>query len=85
MTLHVQKATVLPVNSTECLAMAQGCCSHGRHMDCKQHIWDWDRQKLACSCTIDNTAKFNNTRQFSSSHCCHGAQTIFATIHADIA
>lgn len=54
MTRHVQKATVLSANSTEWLAVAQGCCSHGTHMDCEQHIWDWDRQRLACSCAIDN-------------------------------
>lgn len=48
------EATVMSVNSVECLAAAQCCCSHGRHMVCEQHIWDWDRQGLACSCTIDN-------------------------------
>lgn len=48
------KATIMSVNSAEWLAAAQGCCSDGRHMDCKQHIWDRDRQGLACSSTIDD-------------------------------
>lgn len=52
MTLRVMQSLSCPL--TECLAAAQGCCSHGRHMDCEQHIWGWDRQGLACSCTIHN-------------------------------
>lgn len=55
------EATVMSVNSAACLAVAQGCCSHGRHIVCEQHIWDWDRQGLACSCNYNMPSSTTHT------------------------
>lgn len=82
MTRHAMRRPSCPLAAQERLAAAQAVV----HMEETQaaNIWEWDRQGLACSCTIDNMPSSTTCAPLSSSHCCHGAQIVFATIHTDM-